>query len=355
MIKELCIIGHPSYIGGADSELLDQMKCWDNMGIKVYICHTGLIQPYMKNMQLEKKYNCQYLNPRQWNEVSGMHCISFCNGEFLNQLPKIKRHAKTTTFVNCMTWNFQKEIEMQDKRMIDFHLYQTNHAFEKISKNLSHLSIYRPLMFTPYFDCDKFPYYNNRPIDKFRVGRISRCDLAKFNEDQLDIYDNINSPVEKSGVILGWDQRIKKKLDVKPDEISVKTIGDKNFEFYKDYIQLLKEGSITQQDFYKFCDVLIMKTDTFENLPRISFEAMSSGTVLVVDNKGGFTLQIDDCKTGFLCNDSIDFVEKSSLLAHNTALKEDIRGLARLRILNEWGMEESMKSWDNVFKEWEKI
>ena len=354
MIKEICIIGHPSYCGGADMELLHQLKCWYKMGIKIYICHTNPLIPYLKNMELEKKYNVTYLNPRQWNEIQGMHCISFCNGEFLNQLPKIKRHAKTTTFVNCMTWNFKKEIEMQSLGFIDFHLYQTNHAFENISKNLKHLGTYRPLMFTPFFDVEKFPYYENRDTDKFRFGRISRCDISKFDEDQLEIYDSINSPVEKSGVIMGWDQRIKRKLLVENKDITVKSKNGKDFEFYKDYIQLLKEGSISQQEFYKFCDVLIMKTNTFENLPRVGMEAMASGSILVVDNKGGWTIEVEDGVTGFLCNDSIDFIERSSLLANNKELKEEIRRSARGRILNTWGFEESAKSWELIFNEWER-
>lgn len=354
MIKELCIIGHPSFCGGADTELFDQIKCWHKMGIKIYICPSNIIpKTLIDMMDLEKKYNVTYLNARMWNETKGMHCISFCNGDFLNNLPHIKKYAKTTTFVNCMTWNFQKEVEMQSMGMIDFHLYQTNHAYENISKNIKHLGTYIPIMFTPYFDVDRFPYYDKRPNDKFRFGRISRCDLTKFDADQLEIYDGIESPVEKSGVVLGWDQRIKRKLEVDRNDISVISKNGKDSEFYKNYVQLLKVGSIPQQEFYKFCDVVIMKTNTFENLPRVGMEAMASGSILVVDNKGGWTLEVDNNVTGYLCNDSIDFIEKASYLANNPDHKEEIRGLARARILSSWGFEETSKSWEKVFDQWE--
>ncbi len=356
MIKEICVIGHPSYYGGADTELYSQIKCWHKMGIKIYICHTGVLSEKLKNqMRLEELYGCTYITPRHWHLVKHMHCISFCNGEFLKHIDKIKKYAKTTTFVNCMTWNFPKEIQAQYNGLIDFHLYQTKHAYDKISKKLKHLGTYRPLFFTPYFDAQEFPYYSNRPKDKFRFGRISRSDFAKYSKDQFIIYDSIESPNQKSGVILGMDDRIKRYLKIPSNYITMKQRDNIKSEFYKNYIQLLKPGSVSQQDFYKFCDIMILSTNTFENLPRIGFEAMASGTILVVDNRGGWQLEIDHNKTGFLCDTTNDFITYSTLLASNHELKEEIRGLSRLKLEQQWNIEQSMKSWELVFNEIEKI
>jgi glycosyltransferase involved in cell wall biosynthesis len=355
MIKELCVIGHPSFCGGADTELLDQIKCWNKMGIKVYICHTGPLTPYQNKLNMEKEYGCKYLNSRRWDEVAGFHCISFCNGEFLSNLKYIKRFAKSTTFVNCMTWNFQKEIQCQHDGLIDFHLYQTSHAYEKISTKLANLGTYRPLFFKPYFDQTQFPFYKNRPNDHFRFGRISRCDLSKYHSDQIEIYDKIESPVSKSGIILGWDNRVRDRFHISIQHITFQNKDNIQSSFYKNYIQLFKEGSISQQEFYQFCDVMIMSSDTFENLPRVGFEAMSSGTILVVNNRGGWQLQVEDGKTGFVCNSTQEFIERSSLLARNQNLKEELRIAAKNKLDKEWGLEESIKSWEQIFSEWEKI
>jgi len=355
MIKELCVIGHPSFCGGADTELLDQIQCWTKMGIKIYILHTGPLTPFLNKLNMKRDYGCKYLTPRQWNETSGFHCISFCNGEFLSNLKHIKRYAKSTTFVNCMTWNFKKEIESQNSGLIDFHLYQTQHSFDKISKNLAHLGTYRPLFFKPYFDQTKFPFHKNRSYEHFRFGRISRCDLAKYHIDQMEIYDKIESPVKKSGVILGWDNRVKDKFHISNQDITNQTKNNIPSIYYKNYIQLLREGGVTQQEFYQFCDVMIMSSDTFENLPRVGFEAMSSGAVLVVNNRGGWKLQVEDEKTGFLCNSTQEFINRSSILARNQNLKEELRLSAKNKLDTEWGLEESMKSWEKVFNEWEKI
>ena len=94
MIKELCVIGHPSFCGGADTELLDAIKCWYKMGVKVYICHTGPVISSLKKMELDTKYNCIYLNSRQWYELKGFNVISFCNGDYLTNLRHIKKFAK---------------------------------------------------------------------------------------------------------------------------------------------------------------------------------------------------------------------------------------------------------------------
>lgn len=41
MIKEICVVGHPSKLGGADTELEHQIYLWRYMGIDVYIRRTG--------------------------------------------------------------------------------------------------------------------------------------------------------------------------------------------------------------------------------------------------------------------------------------------------------------------------
>jgi len=54
MIDELCVIGHPSRLGGADTELDHQIHCWQLMGIKVHICHTDALDANCFSMKEEK-------------------------------------------------------------------------------------------------------------------------------------------------------------------------------------------------------------------------------------------------------------------------------------------------------------
>lgn len=340
MIKELCVIGHPSKLGGADTELEHQIYLWRDMGIEVYICHTGDFDDNCNKMRQEmESIGCKYISSKSWKDLSGLNVISFCNGQFLENLPEIKKYARSTTFVNCMTWNFNKELEMQEKGLIDFHLYQTQHQFDRVSIKLTNIgNKYNPLFFNPYFKNDDFPFIERNHNDFFRFGRISRGDADKYGQHQLWIYETMTSPVLKSGTILGWDHRAQKKLGQLPS-----------------YINGYPEGSISQQELYKLCDVLIMTTDTYENLPRVGFEAMSSGSVLVVDNKGGWTKLVEDGKTGWLCKDNREFVYKASRSAFEIEETALLRINARKKLENEWGKDNSMKSWEKIFNQWDYI
>ena len=328
---------HLAWVSGADTELDHQIRCWQYMGIKVHICHTGVIDSNAKSMKMQER-GCIIHTPEDWESVKGLHCISFCNGQFLENLPTIKKYAKTTSFVNCMTWNFPKELEMQEKGLIDFHLYQTRHAFDKVSQKLKGLGTYKPIMFTPYFHTKEFPYHGMRPTDRFRFGRISRGDADKYNIRQLWIYETMTAPVLKEGIILGWDDRAAKKFGHAPPG----------------YIIAHPENRISQQEFYTFCDAIIMSTDTFENLPRVGFEAMASGSILVVDNRGGWKIQVEDGVTGWLCNDDREFVYKSARVAFEHTERNQMRQNALRKLKKNWGMETAAKTWKKVFEIWER-
>jgi glycosyltransferase involved in cell wall biosynthesis len=342
MIKELCVIGHPSKLGGADTELEHQIYLWRKfMGIDVYICHTGGYDDNLKKMKKEmESIGCKYIDSKSWKDLKGMHVISFCNGEFLSNLSEIKKYAKSTTFVNCMTWNFEKELKAHQNNLIDFFLYQTQHQYDRGSVKLLKINQqnYKPLFFNPYFKADDFPFIERNNNDFFKFGRISRGDADKYGSRQLWIYETMTAPVLKRGTMLGWDHRAQKKLGQPPS-----------------YVEGLGEGEITQQELYSRCDAIIMTTDTFENLPRIGFEAMSSGSLLVVDNKGGWKVLVEDGKTGWLCNDDREFVYKSSRCAFEIEETAEFRRNAKQKLENEWGKESAIKSWERVLKQWSNL
>jgi len=337
-VEKLAVIGHPSRLGGADTELDHQIYCWQAMGVEVHICPTGPLDDNLRSMNMTQR-GCVYHAPRDWPSLEGLHCISFCNGEFLDALPEIRQFARTTTFVNCMTWNFDAEISMQARGLIDFHLYQTGHALQQVSRRLKSEGVYRPLRFTPHFRQEEFPFHDSRPCDKFRFGRISRDDGDKYGSRQLWIYETMTAPVLKEGLILGWGGNALTKYGREPDG----------------YIRTVVEGGLSQQEFYKVCEAVIMTTDTLENLPRVGFEAMSSGSVLVVDRKGGWESQVVDGTTGWLCRDDREFAYKASRLAFEIAEREAMRSAARDRLAELWGMAPATSSWEHVFRQWEAI
>jgi hypothetical protein len=74
-----------------------------------------------------------------------------------------------------------------------------------------------------------------------------------------------------------------------------------------------------------------------------------------VDRKGGWEVLVDDGKTGWLCRDQREFVYKASRAAFEVEETNQLRLNARQKLETEWGKENSMKSWVNVFSEWEKV
>jgi len=334
VIDRIAVIGHPSHVGGADTELDHQIRCWHAMGIEVHLCPTHTLDGHLRSMRMEER-GCIYHAPADWQSLAGMHSIAFCNGGFLEQIERIKRYVKTTTFVNCMTWNFPKEIEAQRRDLIDFHLYQTDHGMQKVGEALAKVSNhYRPLRFKPYFHAADFPYIDDRPKATFRFGRISRPDADKFNGRQMWIYETMATPIPKEGMILGWDGRVQDKVGLPPS-----------------YIYTRAANTVSQQAFYRFCDAIIMTTDTFENLPRVGFEAMASGSVLVVDDRGGWREQVEQGVTGWLCKDDREFVYRASRLAFEPEEQERMRKAARRRLEDNWGLEACMASWASVFSQ----
>ncbi len=338
MINELCVIGHPSRLGGADTELDHQIRCWLAMGVEVHLCPTYSVDSNQMTMGLTER-GCVYHTSRDWESLEGFHCISFCNGEFLKALPEIKKYARTTTFVNCMSWNFELEVEFQKQGLIDFHLYQTQHSFDKVSQKLKTEGVYRPLFFHPYFDASEFPFVDDRPLDKFRFGRISRDDGDKFGSQQLWIYETMTAPVLKEGLVLGWGPNAERKL------------GNQ----LPNYIQAVRPGSLTQRAFYTQCEAIIMTTDTFENLPRVGFEAMASGSLLIVDNRGGWQLEVENGVTGWLCSDHREFVYKASRCAYEKQERDQMRAAARKKLETTWGLQAAMDSWDQIFTAWDNL
>lgn len=338
MIDSICVIGHPSTLGGADTELDHQIDCWVAMGIEVHLCPNGPLDDNLKAMNMQNR-GCVYHEPQDWESLEGFHCISFCNSDFLKHVEDIKRHARSTTFVNCMSWNFNTEVEAQEKGLIDFHLYQTQHAFDKVSQKLTDLGTYRPLFFKPYFNPEGFPFVDDRPQDKFRFGRISRDDGDKFGKRQLWIYETMTAPVLKEGLILGWGKNAEKKYG-------------RNLE---SFVSALPPGAISQRAFYAQCEAIIMTTETFENLPRVGFEAMASGSTLVVDDRGGWQLEVEDGVTGWLCKDDREFVYKASRCAFEKEERNRMRIAAREKLERDWGLQATMDSWAQVFEQWEQL
>ena len=342
-IPRLFVYGFPGLYGGAGTELHHQIIAWHSMGLAVHLIPTNggwRGEPLYREMC---DIGVNIHEAGDWSPVApGDPVLGFCNAEFLAALPQIRERTRRTVFLNCMTWIFDKERECMSRGLIGMFLYQNEDVRLRHMAELSALNpdpSIRYLTFTPYFDATRFPFVASRESDFFGCGRISRQDADKFARDTLHIYEYFVSPTWKRGLFLGFDQRSEGKIG-KPYPW-IRTARDHN--------------EVSQQEFYRHCEIVLQPSDTTENWPRVGFEAMASGSVLVVDDRGGWRRMVEHGKTGWLCRHTRDFIYYASRMAYEPNLRADMAEAARLRGLELGGLEASVASWEAVFEEIAKL
>lgn len=332
MKKKIGVVGFPGLYGGAGVELDCQLTLWNEMGYDIHLIPT--YNPQHEPLMAKTLHRATVHNAKDWSKLKGMPVISFCNDVYLEDLKKIKKFAKKTIFVNCMTWIFDQEKKDHKEGLIDLFLYHTKHTQEKVGPTLEEVNKrYNWKIFKSWFDDSRFHFHENRPTDKFRFGRISREDADKYSSDQLFVYECMVAPVPKSGIILGYDHRSENKIGKPPD-----------------WIRTYPGNGITQEEFYAHCECIIQKCDTYENWPRVGMEAMSSGSVLIVDDRGGWQEMIKHGETGWLCKDNRDFIYYSSRMAYEKDEREKMAKRAKeyfTEVINN--KEASKKDWEEIF------
>lgn len=328
MVK-LFIVGQPGECGGASTELLDQIKIWKLLNIEIHIIPT--VDNYTNDDS-----DIIVHSKNSWCDIDGNQCIAFSNKEFLRNLEFIRPHSKKIIWVNCMTHSFHDEIVAQSKGFIDLHLYQTYHGYKSISYKLKFLGKkFNYKLFHPYFDITGFDYNAIKNPDIFSFGRISRSDPVKYSNDQFQIYDSIECP-NKHCYVLGYSNDIRNKIYV-PNPMTCDY-----------YLTLYKSNEISRYEFYDKIDVLCMKTNTMENLPRVGFECMATGTLMVVDDRGGWRLLVVDKETGFLCKSKEEFIEVMNYIAKNPDVKKEMVEKSFIKLQTEYSTDRSKFDWSNI-------
>lgn len=332
MIKNLYVVGYPSRVGGADTELDHQIHCWQALGVEVHLVPTGPLDANSLALRMDRR-GCVVHAPCDWSVCRGQHVISYCNGEFLSSLEQIRRFARTTTFVNCMCWLFEKEKQAHARGWIDYFLYQTDHARLRVQDELLRINpAFRWHRVRPYFHAVEFPFFSGRAADRFRFGRISREDCDKFHRSQVWIYETMVAPVLKEGHVLGMNDEIRKKCGKEPN-----------------WITCHRAGAVPVKDVYRRIECVIQMSDTYENLPRVGFEAMASGCLLIVDNRGGWKELVQHKQTGFLCDDEREFVYYASRAAFEPEERRQMTLAARRWLDEHWGLESAKREWRSFF------
>ena len=122
-----------------------------------------------------------------------------------------------------MTWLFEMEKRRHREGKIAAFLYQNDAVREKSQAALQAINPdpdVQYLTFKPYFNAEAYPFVGRRADDRFTIGHISRQDADKFAADTLRIWEAIESPVQKRGIMLGFGRPSEDKIGVPPDWIT---------------------------------------------------------------------------------------------------------------------------------------
>lgn len=338
-IRKVFVHGFPGLYGGAATELHHQIVLWLDMGLEVNLIPSmeGWVNEPLYPEMLARGVKVHSAN--NFETVSqGDPVFGFCSSEFLRRLPEIRLRTSRTVFANCMTWLFPKEKEAMAAGQIAMFIYQNQDVLEDHKAKLMAInpgSGAAFCRFQPYFDNSLFPFVATRPTDYFGCGRVSRQDADKYAKSTLHIYEYFVAPVLKRGIFLGFDHRAMAKVG-KPYP----------------WIRAAKDHKeCSQQEFYRHCEIVLQPMDTTENWPRVGLEAMSSGSVLIVDNRGGWRRMVEHGKTGWLCSNPREFIYRASQMAFEPNMRADMAAAAKERLAILAGRAASVETWGRIFDE----
>jgi len=322
--------------GLADQELANLIYVLREYGIEV-----NCVPMFGKDAKMEKEMTDLGVGTHKYTDeiFKGKVVASWCNGNFLDKLPKIAEAGKprTTIFSNCMTYLFPKEIIAQSLGLIDYHAYVSDYQRSMIKDQLTDKSgivVNELIGYKPYFDVTN-QFKEDRPLDTFNAGRLSRNDPAKFAADMWSMFDKILSKRHKKIFVQAWSAQIEAKVGKPPAGLDWMTTGPNH---------------IPATEFYHKLHCILHKTGgSRESYCRIVPECYAHGTVMIAENNFAFPDLIEDGETGFVCDSS----DEMSFRASEMANYED----ERKRIVNNayTYLRDTMVNKDDVVRPWIEV
>lgn len=341
---EIWVAGCPSFLGGADTELLHQIFLWRSAGISVNIVPNDGLKSVPGNMLgMLAELGCPVLS--HYNGIfRDKIVVNYCNGPALQRLdvdslpPYRYRYYM---FFNCMTWTFDKEIEHIARGNIT-HIgmiseYQKKYLMESYGERLpENVKLPGIFMYVPYLEPSLFnPVRKSR--DYIGLGRISRDDPAKFSTDCWKIFDDVVVPEKKKVFMLGISRKILDKIGSPPDGL--------------DWMYWTP-GSIPIAELFSNIDIMMHKTGgSRESFCRVLLEAVMHDVVPLVERDYAFPEILSRSKYGqeldwLMCLSSAEMSYKASHLAFNPALMDRYRTICKYHILEKYcNRERCLSQW----------
>ena len=281
----LYIVGFPSLYGGAGAELYHQVRAWETLGVVLHFI------PTQKNVRKAALYG---------EMTERGHVIHDAY-----DWAAIPEDAPVISFCNEDFLTALPEIRRRTRR-------------------------------TVFVNCMTWLFGKEKEA-------MSRGDIALFLYQNDKVWQNVMPRLRA----LNGDPSVR-FMTFRPyfDSAAFPYVAGKPPDWVETFHD---QKALSQQEFYRRCHIVLQPTDTTENWPRIGFEAMASGSVLIVDKRGGWEQMIEHGRTGWLCESPGDFIACATKMAWEPHYREDMAAAARERGLALGGLGASLESWRQVF------
>lgn len=317
---KIYLVGYPSGLGGAGTEVWHTVRLWRQAGWEVCLLPMG--KPPAEWVLETNKIGCttQVVDENHLHEVPGLPgstVVGFCNHKFINLLPKLHKIDCHTIWVNCMTFLFGFEHSTYENDYLpSAFVFQSRFQRDMLERQLEQYG-YTPSMghlIHGAFDLSEFSF-RPRPHSMdttFIIGRHARPATDKWSSNTWPIYNRLQYR-NRYALMMGVDDSIINKIGPAPE-----------------WGKYLKPQTLPVANYLKMLHCLMpINGGARENWPRAGLEAMASGVPIIAQNQWGWQDMIQNEKTGFLANTDDEFGYYATMLAYNEDKRIEITTAAR--------------------------
>ena len=305
--RHVFVLGYPSDVGGANTELWHTVKLWRRFGLEVSLLPTWQADPEWR-ARLDavgcRTVACNADNLESVPGLAGGVVLSFCNTRFLAAADRFRRLGCRVVWVGCMNWLFPEErLHYRQFGPFTRHVFQSRYQHDQLVPQLRRFGfeesqgrIIRGAMDVGEIPFQPLPHCAGRGFCRrpHQPGR-SRQVLPHAVEDLRA--DSPSDPVQ----VLGWRHDVEARLGQPPP-----------------WAECFPPAAGAAAPLLRTLHALVQaNAAAVENWPRIGLEAMAAGVPLVVDANGGWPEMIRHGQTGYLCSDDDQFAYYAARLAYD--------------------------------------
>lgn len=242
----------------------------------------------------------------------------WCEDGLFDYLIRHEETPRRVVYWPCMNVLRDKELVGIAKTQNLKVLCQSQYQYNELTRRLNEVSLSADVAHVhPFFNLNsrwsKFKYWD-KPLDAFNVLRVGRDDEPfKYPRDLWDLFYKVTAPagVTPKLVVIGWGREGINLLG---------EIGDPNHPYHgkitaETYSHIYSPSVLANH--FRDAHAILMHYPVAENAPRVMFEAIASGAVVVASRNGGIPEFLRDQETGFLVQTNDEASHRLSQLAFN--------------------------------------